>query len=54
MIMAVLSVLKVHVHFDSTLPIVNHIDVIVFELFVIRTFDDIAHKRNEHLIKEGI
>ena len=25
-----------------------------FLLFVIRMFDDIAHKRNEHLIKEGI
>ena len=24
-----------------------------FLLFVIRMFDDIAHKRNEHLIKEG-
>ena len=45
--------LKVHVHFESTLPIVNHIDVTVFELFVIRIFDDIARKCNEHLIKEG-
>ncbi len=44
--------LKVHVHFESTLPIVNHIDVTVFELFVIRIFDDIARKCNEHLIKE--
>ena len=26
----------------------------VFLLFVIRMFDDIAHKRNEHLIKAGI